>query len=165
MPELYKLARPLMRGVPVEITANRPRFITDKGRADISNHMVNDILGGLPQFRGELVVGNPIAEDCYAVTREFVDNATAINLFVFWVYDLRTVGHFDLRRRLEIVQPFIETCGINVQYVDHELIESIEALEKYKQKVIGENKFPGIVLREPFGTYDTEDQEIPAQVQ
>lgn len=151
MTDIYKLARPKLRGVPCAIVGGHPK--------GIENRMVKDILGGLPQFVGEIVVGSPTDEDCFEITKEFLSDPNRIDLFVFWVYDLHTTKLYDLRARLDIVQPFIEACGPNVQYVDHELITKPEELEVYKTKVF-ERDFTGVVLREPFGTFGTYDEEI-----
>lgn len=170
MTKLYKLARPLMRGVVVEILNGKPYVIDNvrkftgerEVRSPVANNMVNELLGGLPQFKGEIVVGKPIADDCREVTMEFLKVEDAIHPFVFWVYDILTTGVYDLRRRLEIADHFCDTVGPVIQFVDHTLIESSEALAQYKQQVIINDHFPGVVLREPFGTYRTQDEEIKA---
>lgn len=167
---MYKLARPLMRGVVVEILSGKP-YIVDKVRkftgerevrSPIANNMVNELLGGLPQFRGELVVGKPTDDFCKEITMEFLKTDDAIQLFIFWVYDLLTTGVYDLKRRLEIADHFCDTVGPVIQFVDHQLIESAEDLAKYKNQVITDDHFRGVVLREPFGTYGHQDEEIEA---
>lgn len=158
MTEIYKLARPKLQGVVCEVLNGRP-IVNGK---DVVNRMINDILGQLPQFKGEIVVGKPIEADCYEASRSLVEDEAAVHPFVFWVYDIRTTGVYDLRRRLDIAEPMVYACNPAVQYVDHTLIQSANELEEYKQKVIVENFFTGVMLREPFGTYGTEDEEIPA---
>lgn len=153
MTEIYKLARPKLRGVPCAIASGQVKC------DGFENRMVMDILGGLPQFVGEIVVGSPTAEDCYERTKRFLEQQFEINLFVFWVYDLKTTENYDLRTRLEIVEPFVAASGVNIQYVDHELITSPEELEAYKTKIF-ERDFTGVVLREPYGTFGTYDEEI-----
>lgn len=160
---MHKLARPKMRGAPIQIRSGTPMLLTEKGKhRDIPNQMVNDILGGLMQFKGELVVGRPEAEDCFDVSMKFITDPHMIHLWVLWVYDLRTVNFYALKDRLEMAQSFVNTCGPNVQFVDHELIESQQALMEYKDKVV-ERGFPGIILREPYGTFGTYDEEITAE--
>ena len=56
----------------------------------------------------------------------------------------------------------VGACGPCVQYVDHELVTSKEELDAYAAKVIKAG-FPGVVLREPHGTFGTYDEEIPAE--
>lgn len=163
MTEIYKLARPLLTGVKVALLAGKPRLLLkDNKLGDVPNQMLNEILGGLPNLTGEIVVGPPHAPECYERTWDFISAPHAINLFVFWVYDAKLNAPMNLRERLNIAESMIESCGVNVQWAEHELIETQEALEKYHAKVCGENYFPGIVLREPFGTYGTEDQVIRA---
>lgn len=158
--EIYKLARPKLQGVVCEILNGFPIVNGEP----VVNRMVADVLGKLPQFKGEIVVGKPIDVDCYAITRSMVDANDVVCPFVFWVYDMRTTGLYDLKHRLDILEPMVYASNPAVQYVDHVLIGSLNALEEYKQKVIVENFFPGVMLREPFGTYNTEDEEIaPAQ--
>lgn len=156
MTDIYKLARPLMKGVPCSIGGGKVR------EEYIKNRMVLDMLSGLPQFVGEIVVEDPVAPDCYEKTMEFLDNQFAIKLFIFWVYDLRTTESYDLRARLEIAEPFVTASGPNIQFVDHEIVESQEAIDEYMKKVTGRG-FPGIVLREPFGTFGHEDEIIKAE--
>jgi hypothetical protein len=127
---------------------------------NVPNQMVKEILGGLPQFKGEIIVGSPTALDCHERSMAFINDASAIFLFVFWVYDIRTTGMFDLRKRLDIAESFVNTCNMNIQFVDHTLIESQEELDKYVELVVTERGFPGVILREPFGTFGHEDEEV-----
>lgn len=152
MTEIYKLARPLLSGVPCEII---------NGEAQgVQNNMVRDILRGLPQFKGEIVVGNPVDPTCHERTVNFIEDPKVFELFVFWVYDLRTTGPYPLRDRLKIVEPMIIASGPVIQMVDHELIETPQALSDYIKKVVRDNFFPGVVLREPFGTFGTQDETL-----
>jgi len=153
--EMYKLARPKLNGYPISILNGKPQGVV--------NPMVLDLLGELPQFVGELVVGHPTAPDCYERSKAFVDDPVTTELFVFWVYDLRTTNPFPLNVRLEIAQPFIAASGVVVQYVEHELIESPKQLADYRERVLKQN-FTGIVLREPYGVFGHEDEEITSEV-
>lgn len=156
MSELYwKLARPLMRGVRVEILSGKPT-----AKTPIKSKMVKDMLTGMPQFIGEIVVGLPEAVDCREITELFLDQEDLMHPFIFWVYDLRTTSMFDLKRRLQIVTQFMETTAPFIQYVDHEELNSKADLDRYARLVIEERKFPGIVLREPWGTYGAEDETL-----
>lgn len=154
--EFYKLARPLMRGVRVDIRGNE---VGD----NVKNHMVRDILGGMPNFSGEVVVGKPIEPTCREETENFLEDPTLLRPFVFWVYDMKTTENLALRDRLAIAEPMVTACHPCIQFVDHELITSKKEIDAYAQKVVKENYFPGIVLREPFGTYGTYDEIIPAE--
>lgn len=153
MSEILKLARPKLFGYPLQIGANGT--IPD----DIKNMTVRDILGGLPSFTGHIVVGSPQALDCYEVSKAFVEDPGLMQLFVFWVYDIKTTHPYPLKERLDIAEHFAGTCGVNVQYVDHELLTSEQDIEDYKEKLAGEN-FTHALLREPYGTHGTEDEEI-----
>jgi hypothetical protein len=154
--EFYKLARPLMRGVRVDI---RSGVVSD----NVKNRMVRDILGGMPQFTGEVVVGNPVEPDCHEMTEDFLNDSKLLLPFVFWVYDMKTVTAYPLRERLKITEPMITACHPCIQFVDHELLINKKELDSYAKKVVTENYFPGIVLREPFGTFGTRDEEIGAE--
>lgn len=155
MTDFYKLARPLMRGVLVDIRGGQPSEF-------IKNRMVRDMLGDLPQFTGELVVGKPIDPTCREVTEAFLHDEQLMLPFVFWVYDIKTTGTYPLRDRLGIAEPMVRACHPCIQFVDHTLIDSKKALDEYADTVVTKNFFPGVVLREPFGTYGTKDEEIPA---
>lgn len=155
--EIYKLGRPLMCGVPCSIANGQVRE-----QDVIKNRMVREMLSGLPQFVGEIVVGSPTADDCTEKTKEFLDDQFAIELFIFWVYDIRTTEPYDLRARLEIAEPFVTASGPNIQFVDHEILESQEDVDKFMAKVVNRG-FKGIVLREPFGTFGHEDETIKTE--
>lgn len=157
MTDIYKLARPMLRGVPFQITAE------GQVNGDIKNHMAREILGGLPAFKGEIVIGKPQAPECYERSRAFCNDEKAIHLFVAWVYDIRTTAPFDLKKRLSIAESFVHTCGPNIQYVDHTLVQSQADVDRFKALVIKDRGFPGIVLREPYGTFGTEDETITAE--
>lgn len=156
MSELYKLARPLLDGVPIRIE--------NQEAVDIESRMVNDMLRGLPQFVGELVVGNPIDPNCRERSLALTEDLNAVEVFVFWVYDIRTTHPYPLKDRLKIAEPMVVgACPPWVQWVDHELVTDQKELQAYIDKVVKDNFFKGIVLREPFGTYGTQDEEIPAE--
>lgn len=154
--EFYKLARPLMRGVCVNIR---------NGQVDdfIKNKMVRDLLGGMPQFTGELVVGLPVDPTCNEKTKEFLDTEEMLWPFVYWVYDMKTVENLALKDRLAIAENMMASTHPCIQYVDHQLITSKKELDAYATQVVTKDYFPGIVLREPFGTYGTYDETIDAQ--
>lgn len=154
--DFLKLARPLMRGVRVDIRGGQASEF-------IKNRMVRDMLGGLPSFTGEIVVGKPIDPTCTEATQLFLEDEMLVHLFVFWVYDMQTTKSFSLRDRLDMAETMVAACGPVIQYVQHELIHSKEELDKYAKKVVTENHFPGVVLREPFGTFGTWDETIPAE--
>ncbi len=151
MTEMYKLARPKLDGVPCKIINSKA--------IGVANKMTKDLLNGLPQFQGEIVYGKPQAEGCYQITKELLDEENGFFLFVFWVYDLRTTEFYSLENRLNMAEIFVGTCGPNVQYVEHELITDATQLEAYKAKIQADG-FAGIVLREPHGTFGTEDETI-----
>jgi hypothetical protein len=154
MTEFYKLARPLMRGVKLQI-----RNPLD---AKIQNRMARDILDGMPAFVGEVVVGKPEDPECHDMTALFLETPDILCPFIFWVYDMKTTGNYALRDRLDIVQPMVGATGPCIQYVDHVLVQTKQELDDYAEKVIKQG-FPGVVLREPFGTFGTEDEEVPAE--
>jgi hypothetical protein len=166
--DMPKLARPMLQGVKCLLLDGKPYQITGRNAKDrfitkpIKNHMVNELLGGLPQFMGEIVVGDPTAEDCELETQKCLDNENLIFLFVLWVYDLKTVGMYQLDNRLQMAESMVLACGPVVQYADHTIIENDTALEAYKEVVVGAG-YPGVVLREVWGTFGTYDEEIKAE--
>jgi hypothetical protein len=153
--EFNKLARPMMRGVKVQI---RNPF-----KGDIKNKMVRDMIQDLPMFVGEIVVGKPEDPECHEMTELFLETENLIHPFIFWVYDMKTTENYDLQTRLKIAAPMvIGACGPCIQFVDHETVTNKAELDAYAEKVIKQG-FPGVVLREPWGTFGTYDEEIPAE--
>lgn len=159
MTEMHKLARPLLKGVKVQIVGSDPQYIDG---TPIPNMMTRDILGGMPQFVGEIVVGNPIDPDCHEMTKLFLEEEALMCPFIFWVYDLRTTDPYPLKDRLRIAEAMFLSMRPMLQFVDHELLESEQDFTKYKEQVIDKDFFPGIVLREPYGTFGHEDEVIEA---
>lgn len=149
--EMHKLLRPLLTGIPCNI---RDGIIQEK---EIVNRSVLDILGGLPNFTGEIVVGSPTTAEMPDRTRRYLADENAIDLFVFWVYDMKTNVNYPLKERLRIAEAMIGPCGPNIQYVDHELVETQEAFDAYEARIRNLG-FTGVVVREPFGTFGTEDE-------
>lgn len=153
--EFNKLARPLMRGVKTQI--RNP--LTE----EIKNRMVRDLLQNLPAFVGEIIIGKPEDPECHEITEMFLGTEDIIHPFIFWVYDMKTSHPYPLWERLRIAEPMvIGACGPVIQFVDHEKVTNKKELDDYAEKVIRQG-FPGIVLREPFGTFGTYDEEIPAE--
>lgn len=155
MSDFLKLARPLMRGVKVQI-----RTPLDE---EIKNRMVRDLLQNLPAFVGEIVIGKPEDPECHEITEMFLGTEDIIHPFIFWVYDIKTIDSYPLKDRLQIAEPMVTgACGPVIQFVDHVLVTNKKELDDYAEKVIKKG-FPGVVLREPFGTFGTYDEEIPAE--
>lgn len=152
----YKLARPLTRGVKVQIA-------NGQAPEHVKNRMVRDMLNDLPQFGGEIVVGKPCDPNCHEITQEFLNDDQLMLPFVFWVYDMRTTENYSLADRLKIAETMVMTCHPCIQYVDHEYVTTKAELDAYASKIVRDNFFPGVVLREPFGTFGTYDEEIPAE--
>jgi hypothetical protein len=165
---MYKLARPMLKGMLVQVLDGKPYLVTGRDKKDrditapMPNNMIVDMLSDVPQFRGTLVVGPPTAPDCQENTEYHVKQPNAVFPFVLWVHDLRTTNRLGLKDRLGIAQPFVLACGPVIQYADHDTIESEVALESYKELVMVKAGYPGVVLREPFGTFGTYDEEITA---
>jgi hypothetical protein len=153
--KLWKLARPLLQGVVVEILSNVPT-----SKPPLRNRFVIDMLTGLPQFKGEVVIGKPEDPECKEITELFLDQDFIPHPFIFWVYDLCTTGIYDLQRRLTMAEQFVITCFPTIQYAEHKEITTYEELRAYAELVMEERKFPGIVLRDPWSTYGTEDETI-----
>jgi hypothetical protein len=152
----YKLARPLMRGVKIHI--RNP--LSDA----IKNRMVRDMIQDLPAFVGEIVVGKPEDPECRERSEFFLGEETLMHPFIFWVYDMKTTENYGLQDRLQIAEPMVVgACGPFIQFVDHELVTNKTELDAYVEKAVKLGNFPGIVLREPYGTFGTYDDEIPAE--
>lgn len=150
--KIYKLARPGLNGVPIQISGGR---LPDT----IKNNMVRELLGGQPNFTGELVIGKPQADDCYERSLAFAEDPTAIALFVFWIYDMKTSHPYPLKERINMAEQMMGSCGPNFQYVDHAIIETYSDLQTYNDHLAKRN-FKTIILREPYGTFGTEDETV-----
>lgn len=153
MTDIYKLARPKLSGVPCQILSGH---VSD----NIKNRKVRDMLSDMPNFTGEIIVGRPQDLDCQERSNDFCESEDLMELFIFWVYDMRTTATYPLKDRLGIASSMVGACGPFIQYVDHELLQSEEDIEEYKAK-LAEDGFTHMMLREPYGTFGTEDEETP----
>src|SRR5881628_2948040 len=111
-----------MRGVRVDIR-------NSQASENVKNKMARDILGGMPQFTGEVVVGLPVDPTCFEETTAFLEDPMQMRPFIFWVYDMKTTENLGLSSRLAIAKPMVLICHPCIQYVDHELIHSKKELD------------------------------------
>jgi DNA ligase-1 len=116
---------------------------------DIPNVNVQARFKGLAEgLDGELIAGNPTAEDSFRRTTSIVmsDDKPALDVR-FHIFDKYSEKGFV--HRLEEAQ---DSCKDYAVFVEHELIENVEKLTKLTEKWLKEG-YEGVMLRAPFGAY------------
>lgn len=121
----------------------------------IPNAYVREMLAGLPNFDGELIVGNPTAPNCFQVTTSAVMSRDGSPDFTYRVFDL----HSETRPFCERLQAAhdatvadIDTLLLPILTVPHKAIRDAEELAEYEAEVVAAG-YEGVMIRDPMGAY------------
>jgi DNA ligase-1 len=116
----------------------------------IPNPHVNKMFGrdALSCLDGELILGDPTADDVYrqtvgAVSREYGEPKVS-----FYVFDYVDTGCFEERQK-EMTKRVV---GDLVKIVDQTFVEDADALAEYELECL-EAGYEGVMLRSPHGVY------------
>lgn len=144
------LASPKLDGVRCLIINGQA---VSRNMKPIPNNVVSDILHGLPPMDGELIVGDPKAPDAFNRTSSGVMSHDGIPKFKFWVFDALTKDStMPFKERLILAKSYANSCGKNVQFVEHKLIKNVDDLLEYEAQMLLAG-FEGIMIRDPDGPY------------
>ena len=145
------LVSPKLDGIRCLTTTNGPVSRTLKR---IPNNYIFETLSKLPPgFDGELIVGNPYAEDCYRKTSSAVMSFEGEPDFTYWVFDRWDLKDTPFKDRFESLYKNLNPCPFNkIEILSHIQVSHKENLEAYFLKEIdygGE----GLIVRNPKGLY------------
>jgi DNA ligase-1 len=171
-----QILQPKLDGIRASVVNGRPVSRTLK---DIPNAEIRATLSG-PDFEGldgELIVGDPTADDCYRRTASFVMSESKTGEpWAFYVFDLwnARVPSMPFRTRLEDLEdrvwmaasmPFRTRLadledrvsmaswnGLPVFLVDSYLVLSVDAVAEHEAQLI-EAGHEGVILRDPDAAY------------
>jgi DNA ligase-1 len=102
-------------------------------------------------FDGELMVGDPTAEDAYRRTDSGVMSQHGEPDFTYMVFDLLTDGTYDERRRT--LSNRIKTLDSSrFKLVEQTWVENEDTLLRVEGGYV-EKGYEGVILRDPEGTY------------
>jgi DNA ligase-1 len=120
----------------------------------VPNRAVFNALKGLklPPLDGELIVGDPTAEDCYRTTNSGIMSQDGEPDWVYHVFD-----EYHERRAFEVrlaeAKRFIRKLGHpRIKIVPHIKARSIAEVDDYEAKMLKAG-YEGIMGRDPLGYY------------
>jgi len=120
----------------------------------IRNEFIQSILGNsmFDGLDGEIISGDPTADDVYRITTGNVMRATGKPDFTFWVFDTFIYPYPYMGRQHEIYH--IDPTGIhpNIKILPTVSIFNMKELQAYEQRCLGQG-YEGVILRDPNGAY------------
>lgn len=146
------LVRPKLRGVRCFIVNGEPLLKEKSEKArPVPNRFMADILNGLPNFDGMIIVGDVLQPVCTAATYEAVMSSDQAPLFSYQVCDLVTTGKYSFEERYGMARDFVRACRGNIALVVHARIADVAKLAKFERDQMLSG-YPGIVVRDPEAT-------------
>lgn len=124
----------------------------------ISNTLSNPAFNGLD---GELIVGEPTAEDAFRKTMSTVttktDEPCEFTYYVFDDFSMPTLPYYERMERLAARIRALPTTkclpyGVDVVLVDSQMYGDWEAIEGYERSALSYG-YEGLILRSPLSTY------------
>ena len=120
----------------------------------IRNEFIQSILGNsmFDGLDGEIISGDPTADDVYRITNGNVMRATGKPDFTFWVFDTFIYPYPYMGRQHELYH--IDPTGIhpNIKILKTVSIFNMEELQAYEKYCLGQG-YEGVILRDPNGAY------------
>lgn len=147
-------ASPKLDGIRVLIRDGQA--VTRKLLPVANDHIRNTLVTVAPDgFDGEVISGDPTAEDCYNRTqRAMLGNKVVEPEFKFHVFDDFTAPTLPYQERMERIAEFMRRHVIADHVVFHipTLIPNLAELETYEAHALALG-YEGVILRSTFGTY------------
>lgn len=109
------------------------------------HHYSSSMLEGLD---GELIIGDPTAEDCYRKTNSAVMSHTGEPEIDFYVFDMHDtdLGYFDRFEMLVRTIPALQATFPRIKLLEQKLIKSADDLLEYEAKLLEEGH-EGVIVR------------------
>ena len=120
----------------------------------IRNEFIQSILGD-PRFDGldgEIISGDPTADDVYRVTTGNVMRSTGKPDFTFWIFDNFMHPYVYMNRQHEIYH--VDPTGIhpNIKVLKSVSVFNMKELQSYEQYCLTQG-YEGVILSDPNGMY------------
>lgn len=114
----------------------------------VPNAYIRDQLRGLPDYDGELIVGNPTAPDVFNASTSGVMTRDGEPNFSFAVFDIHGMDATFVERYRAIDQ----FSHDRVTLVPHAMIHSAAELLEYEEQCVADG-YEGVMVRDPLGRY------------
>lgn len=156
---LYKryplLASPKLDGIRALVCNGT---VVSRNLKPIPNKHVQKLFSHLPDgFDGELICGSPNSETCFRDTTSgcmTADGVPEVVFYVFDCYDCDRPLYAPYNQRYKELQEFFKRYkNKNVKLLQNKLVKSMEDILVYEGKVVREQKYEGVMLRDPWGFY------------
>lgn len=156
-PDTSKLTYPLyaspkLDGIRCTVRSGKAISRTKK---PIANDYIRGLLSNrkFEGFDGELIVGEPTAEDCYLKSDSGVMTIKGQPDFTFWVFDIvPAMLSLGFEHRLHELQSLSWPHGERLQLLPQTWIESPEELSLFESRTIDAG-YEGVILRSINGVY------------
>lgn len=143
------LVSPKLDGIRCLIINGQP---VSRNLKPIPNLVVRERLSGLPAMDGELIVGDPRAQDVFNRTSSGIMSGSGVPQFKFWVFDALTNAPMPFLERLALAKSYANSCGKDVQYVAHKMVDNAKQLLEYEAQMLLAG-YEGIMIRALQGPY------------
>lgn len=145
------LASPKLDGVRASVVGGR---LLSRTLKPIPNQHIAKTLGleSFEGFDGELIAGEPYAEDVYRRTVSAVMGHDSAPRFTYWVFDMHDMfGRFTDRHK-ELVRRVANFSNWPISVLEQRPINNLDELLDYEDSVVGQG-FEGLILRAPGAPY------------
>lgn len=144
------LGSPKLDGVRCITWGGRP--YSRNGKV-IPNLVLQDMLSGLPNMDGELIIGDPTAKDVYNKTMSGVMSEEGVPKVTFCVFDIiPRENKYTFAQRIEMAENYANACASYVERLPHLLLESAEKLIAYEARIV-DMGYEGVMIRDPNALY------------
>lgn len=144
------LASPKLDGIRVLIIDGK---VYSRNMKLIPNAFVQAELKGISQhLDGEIIVGDPKADDCYRKTNSGVMSRDGEPDFTFWIFDNFAMPD-GFKDRLASIKEYVKASKRpRLRVVPHVLKKNVEELAEYEAQHLSAG-YEGIMVRGPYSLY------------
>lgn len=144
-------ASPKIDGIRCVIRHGQP---LTRSLKPIPNRHIRAALSGLPDFDGELIVGNPVDPEAWNHTSSAVMSHDGEPDFTYWVFDTTSdkMKLFTFDQRLLWAEDRVKHYAPNVKILKHRVILDLIDLAQYEELCV-KNGYEGIMIRDVIAPY------------
>jgi len=143
------LASPKIDGIRCVIRHGQP---LTRSLKPIPNRHIRAALSGLPDFDGELIVGNPVDPEAWNHTSSAVMSHDGEPEFTYWVFDMHVGPLASFATRTRTAEIHAKAFGPSIKYLPHKRLDDISELAQYEERCV-KNGYEGIMIRSLDGPY------------
>lgn len=143
------LVSPKIDGIRCVIRNGQP---LTRSLKPIPNRHIRAALAGLPNFDGELVVGDPTDPRAWNTTSSAVMSHDGEPDFTFFVFDMATDDKIGFGQRYQRVATRAGMYDRRIQLLTHVHVGTMELLMELEDRWVSQG-FEGLMIRDPDGPY------------